>query len=104
MDLLTKGNWLLAFVGNHKREWRLRLTTQDPFPMALDRLPLTVVPTLDPALIASVDTEMKDKVRRSWTTAWPWPHGLRRATVGQPIPAVLGGRGEDDGFVGGDDK
>jgi hypothetical protein len=106
MALMSRENWLLAFVGNHKREWRLRLTTQTPFPMALDRLPLTVVPDLDPALLKSVDEEMGAKVRRSWTAPWPFPRVgrmLHRARIGDTIPAALGGRGEDDGFAGGGD-
>lgn len=97
MDLLSKENWLLAFVGNHRREWRLRLTTRKPFPMAMDHLPLTVVPDFDAALMKSVEEEMDAKVRRPATGFWPW---LRRtAAVGQPIPAVLGGADDDDEFT-----
>lgn len=91
MDLLTEENWLLAFVGNHRREWRLRLTTQRPFPMALDHLPLTVVPDLDAALVKSVDDEMEMKVRRSTTGFWSWPRRRRDEGIGQQLPVVLGG-------------
>ena len=63
MELLSRNNWTLSFVGNHRHEWRLRFTTQEPFPIAIDHVPCIVIPEFDPALVKDIEEEVRMKVR-----------------------------------------
>ena len=60
----TQGNWLLSLVGNRKRETRVRLTSSEPFPFAIDCLPVEVIPDVDDAIAKAAREEIAAKVRR----------------------------------------
>ena len=60
----TQGNWLLSLVGNRKRQTRTRLTTSEPFPFAVDFLPVEVIPDVEDAIAKAAREEIAAKVRR----------------------------------------
>ncbi len=59
----TQGNWLVSLVGNRRHETRTRITTNEPFPFAVDFVPVEVIPDVDEALAKAARDEVAKKVR-----------------------------------------
>ncbi len=59
----TQGNWLVSLVGNRRRETRTRITTNEPFPFAIDVVPVEVIPDIDDAIVRAAREEVAAKVR-----------------------------------------
>jgi hypothetical protein len=59
----TQGNWLVSLVGNRRHETRTRITTNEPFPFAVDFIPVEVLADIDEAVVKAAREEVANKVR-----------------------------------------
>lgn len=97
MELLSRENFLVAYVGNHRGDALARLVMQQPLALAVDDLPVTVIPRRDPRLMAAIRAEVRAKVRRK-------PFWRRPPPAGKPVPEEQSVSGEldlADGLKGG---
>lgn len=80
INLLSTENFLVSYVGNHKGDQLARLTFQKPVRIAVNDLPIDIVPEVDDKLREEVAAEVKLKVRKC---GW-WKFGSDKA----PPPVV----------------
>ncbi|HTM68766.1 MAG TPA: hypothetical protein VL426_05720 [Candidatus Binatia bacterium] len=60
---MSRDNYLVSLVGNHKLATRTRITSALPFPFAFDHVPVEVVPDLSEAMTKAAADEVAKKVR-----------------------------------------
>ncbi|HTK04147.1 MAG TPA: hypothetical protein VL500_01055 [Candidatus Eisenbacteria bacterium] len=60
---LSRHNYLVSLVGNHKLQTRTRITSSQPFPFAFDFVPVEVTPDLGEAVTKAAKEEVDKKVR-----------------------------------------
>ncbi len=80
IGLLSRADYLVSFVGNHRRESRTRLTVAKPIPVTVDDLKLEVVTEIDHAVTAAAENEVDRLVHRE--------RGLFRRRRERPSPAA----------------
>jgi hypothetical protein len=80
IGLLSREDYLVSFVGNHRRESRMRLTVGKPIPVTLDDIELEVIAEVDPAIAAAAEADVVRLVRKkkrklfgSWSEPTPVP-------------------------------
>lgn len=60
---MSRDNYLVSLVGNHRLDTRTRITSSRPFPFAFDHVPVEVVPDLGEAIMKAAAEEVAKKVR-----------------------------------------
>lgn len=60
---MSRDNYLVSLVGNHKLQTRTRITSSQPFPFAFDFVPVEVTPDLGEAVTKAAAEEVAKKVR-----------------------------------------
>jgi hypothetical protein len=69
---MTERTPLVSFVGNHKGDQRVRITTAAPERFVFDCLPLDVIPSVDEEAAKAAAEEVAAKVTQEGSKIWRW--------------------------------